>query len=239
VPACSLLPDMPLRLRKRTSLFEVPVEHMVLRINGPEDLYEEARAVGMHFWEQIQSFSVRHPLFSSSKRPLAVPEDAPPIIREMAELSGLAGVGPMFAFRGALTEFVGRKVGERLREVMVSCGGDHYVLTRRRARLAVQNPTGERGSSLAIVVKPELGPQGIYTTVGNPYFARGMSDGLVVVATSCIVADAAAAGASAILGKPGGLGVALRYLKGISGVHGAVVFRGDRIGVAGSLELAA
>jgi ApbE superfamily uncharacterized protein (UPF0280 family) len=230
---------MPLRLWHKARHFDVPVEHMVLRITGPEELYEEARAAGMHFWEQIQSYAVRNREFQSSKRPLAVPEAAPSIIREMTELSGRAGVGPMFAFRGALTEFVGRMMAGRVREVMVSCGGDHYVVTRRRARLAVHHPGYARGDSLAVVVKPELGPQGIYTTVGKLELPREAGDGLVVVANSCILADSAAAAASAILAKPGALRAALRYLRGIPGVHGALVMRGERIGVAGSLELAA
>ena len=87
---------------------------------------------------------------------------------------------------------------------------------------------------MAVVLKPALGAQGIYSTLGN-----GSGDGLVVVATSCILADAAAAAATAILAKPGRLDAALRHLNGILGVHGAIVVRGDRIGVAGSLELAA
>ncbi|HYV01994.1 MAG TPA: hypothetical protein VEM93_06620 [Actinomycetota bacterium] len=219
--------------RRRTGHFDVPVEHLVLRITGPDDLYEEARAAGMSFWEQIQSFAVRNRDFQNRKRPMLVPVGAPPIIREMAELSARAGVGPMFAFQGALTEFVGRTMANRLRETVVSCGGDHYVVSRRRTRLPLHQP-GVANGSLGIVLKPDLGPQGVYSTLG-----KGQADGLVVVASSCILADAAAAAASAILTKRGAFGAALRYLKDIPGVHGAVVVQGERIGVAGSLELAA
>ena len=206
---------------------------MVLRITGPGDLYEEARAAGMHFWEQIQSFAVRHREFQISKRPLPVPEDAAPIVRRMVELSALAGVGPMFSFQGALTEFVGRMVAQRVHEVVVSCREDRFVVTRHRARLPLRKGSAA-SPPLAVVLKPTLGPHGIYSTLG-----RGSGDGLVVVATSCILADAAAAAANAILARPGRLGSALRHLNAISGVHGAIVIRGDRIGVAGSLELAA
>src|SRR2546427_8230739 len=97
-------------LRKRSVHFDVPIQDLTLRIAGPEELYEEARAAGMQFWEQIQSYAIRHPGFQSSKRPLSVPEDAPEIVRQMAAQTGLAGVGPMFAFRGALTEFVGKRL---------------------------------------------------------------------------------------------------------------------------------
>jgi ApbE superfamily uncharacterized protein (UPF0280 family) len=231
---------MPLLARRRLHrFFDVPVQDLVLRVAGPQDLYEEARAAGLHFWEQVQSYAIRHPEFRTSKRPLPVPPEAPPIVREMVQSSAAAGVGPMFTFQGALTEYVGRRLAPALSEVVVSCGGDHFVIARRRARLAVRPPTRGGRDALAVVVKPELGPHGIYTTVGRVHLPREGADGLVVVARSCLLADAAAAAASAILSRPGSCRPALDYLNGLDGVHGAIVIRGARIGVAGALELAA
>jgi uncharacterized protein len=226
---------MPL-LKRRTRHFDVPVQDMLLRISGPEELYEEARAAGMQFWEQIQAYAIRHPGFQSTKRPLSVPEDAPEIVRQMAAQTGLAGVGPMFAFRGALTEFVGRKMAAMLGEVIVTCGSDHYVVSSRRARLGLRGG-GERG--LAVVIKPELGPQGIFSSLDPAQRDLEMAEGLVVVARSCILADAAAAAATAILTKPNSFRSALGYLRRLPGVHGAMLIRGENIGVAGALELAA
>lgn len=226
---------MPL-LKKRTRHFDVPVQDMLLRISGPEELYEEARAAGMQFWEQIQAYAIRHPGFQSSKRPLPVPENAPEIVRQMAAQTGLAGVGPMFAFRGALTEFVGRKMAAELGEVIVTCGSDHYVVSSRRARLGL-NRAGEHG--LAVVIKPELGPQGIFSSLDAKQRDPEMAEGLVVVARSCILADAAAAAATAILTKPSSFRPALAFLRRLPGVHGALLIRGENIGVAGALELAA
>jgi ApbE superfamily uncharacterized protein (UPF0280 family) len=229
---------MPLRWRTRYEPFDVPVQDLILRITGPEDLYEEARAVGMQFWEQIQSYSIRNPDFRISKRPIDSPEGAPEVVRRMITEAAVAGVGPMFTFQAALTEEVGRRLAERLGDVIVSCGGDHFVVAHRRARLPV-HPAGRHGSALAIVVKPELGPQGIHTTTGGDLPAGAAADGLVVVARSCILAAAAATAASAILSKPDSLRMTLSYLQQMQGVHGAVVVRGERIGVAGNLELAA
>jgi hypothetical protein len=64
-------------------------------------------------------------------------------------------------------------------------------------------------------------------------------DGLAVLAESCMLAGAAAAGVQAILTKENGLHGALTYLKQVTGVIGGVVFLGERIGMAGGLELAA
>jgi ApbE superfamily uncharacterized protein (UPF0280 family) len=225
---------MPL-LKRRTRHFDVPVQDMLLRISGPEELYEEARAAGMQFWEQIQAYAIRHPGFQSSKRPLSVPEDAPEIVRQMAAQTGLAGVGPMFAFRGALTEFVGRKLAPSLHEVIVTCGSDHYVVSNKRARLGLRGGT----QAMALVIKPELGPQGVFSSLDPAHRDPEMAEGLVVVARSCILADAAAAAATAILTKPDSFRATLAYLRRLPGVHGALLVRGEHIGVAGALELAA
>jgi uncharacterized protein len=224
-------------LRRKSEHVDVPVQDLLLRITGPEDVYEEARAIGMLFWEQVQSFAIRNPDFQRSKRPVQVAASAPSIVREMATLSALAGVGPMLTFRGALTEFVGRRMAELMPEVTVSCGEDHYVVARRRARLGFF--TGQRPEGLAVVVKPELGPHGVYMDLKGGARPGEIADGLLVVSTSCIVADASAAAARAILSKPNSLKTALAYLRGVPGVHGGIVIQGDRIGVAGGLELAA
>jgi hypothetical protein len=228
---------VPLRSRRKSRFFEVLVQDMVLRVAGPEELYEQARASGMQFWEQLQSYSIRNPAFRTSKRPLQLPEDAPAPLRRMADLAAHAGVGPMFTFQGALAEFVGRALARTEDEVLVSSGGDHFVIAKRRARLHVHPGVG--GSAISVVVKPELGPQGIYTTTGRQYLPTDTGDGVVIVAASSILADAAAAGALAILSKPNSLRAALTYLRRLSGVHGAMVVRGDRVGLAGNLELAA
>jgi ApbE superfamily uncharacterized protein (UPF0280 family) len=226
---------MPSRLRRRLSYIDVPVHDMTLRVAGTEDLYEEVRAMAMHFWEMLQSYSVRHPGFQRSKRPISVPEPAPQVVREMARLAATAGVGPIFTFQGALTEYVGQALAQVQPEVNVSCGGDHYLVARHRAKLAIQGGP----PNLAVVIRPELGPQGVYTAVGGSAFLGRSADGLVVVASSCILADAAAAAATAILARPQSMRTALSFLQKLRGVHGAMVVRGEQIGVAGRLELAA
>jgi uncharacterized protein len=228
---------LPLRARRKSRFFEVLVQDMVLRVAGPEELYEQARASGMQFWEQLQSYSIRNPDFRTSKRPLHLPEDAPAALRRMADVAAHAGVGPMFTFQGALAEFVGTALARTQDEVLVSSGGDHFVIAKRRARLHVHPGVG--GSAISVVVKPELGPQGIYTTTGRQYLPTDTGDGVVIVASSSVLADAAAAGALAILSKPNSLRAALTYLRRLGGVHGAMVVRGDRVGLAGNLELAA
>jgi hypothetical protein len=53
-----------------------------------------------------------------------------------------------------------------------------------------------------------------------------------------LAAAAAAAGVQALLPKDRGFAQAVRYLRGVPAVRGGVFVVGERIGLAGSLEIA-
>lgn len=223
-------------LRRRPKSFDIQVQDLVLHISAPEDFAEESRAAALSFWEQLESYGLRYPQFRQSKRPLGeVAADAPPIVREMVQASAAAGVGPMFTFRGAVVDQVGRFLADQLHELTVACDGDYYLRSRKRMKLAVKRRGGE---PLTVALPPSGDPVGVSTTLGRGRGGAG-PDGLAVIASSCMLADAAAAGVQAVLGKPDGFGMALRYLQQVAGVRGGVVVVGEKIGVAGGVEIAA
>jgi hypothetical protein len=220
-------------LRRKPRVFDIQVQDMVLHITAAADLNEESRAAALSFWEQLHAYTLRNPEIRTSKRPIEIPEDAPQIVREMVGAAARAGVGPMFSFRGAVTDHVGRFLARDLDEVTVSCGGDFFILARKRQKLTIH--TKPEGGGIAVVVQPRKVGVGVATTVAP----GSRLDGLAVLAESCMLADAAAAGVHAILPKPDGFHLALAYLRKVPGVVGAVVVQGDRIGVAGGVEIAA
>jgi hypothetical protein len=222
-------------LKRRAKSFDIQVQDMVMHINAPDDFAEESRAAALSFWEQLQSYALRNPQFRTSKRPLtSVPEDAPEVVREMVTASRNAGVGPMFTFRGAVTDQVGRFLSGSLSEVTVSCDGDYFIQTKKRMRLAVKR---HGGAPIVVAVEPSKRGVGVSTTLGRGRDHAG-PDGLAVIASSCMLADAAAAGVQALLPKEGGFKLALQYLRKVPGVRGGVVVVGERIGVAGGVEIA-
>jgi ApbE superfamily uncharacterized protein (UPF0280 family) len=188
----------------------------------------------LSFWEQLQAYALRNPTVRTSKRPIEEPQDAPTIVRELVRAARTAGVGPMYSFQGAVTDHVGRFLTRSARDVTVACGGDYFIASKKRQKLTVFR--GLTGGSLALVVPPTPGGVGISTSAGR---GRVAIDGLVVVAGSCMLAEAAAAGVEAILPKEHGFRAALSYLKKVPGVLGGVVIAGDTIGLAGGVELAA
>jgi ApbE superfamily uncharacterized protein (UPF0280 family) len=221
-------------LRRRAKAFEIQVQDLTLHITAPEDFAEESRAAALSFWEQLQSYGVRDPDFRSSKRALTrVATDAPPIVQEVVSAASAAGVGPMFSFRGAVVDSVGRFLGEQTGDVTVACDGDYFIKAKKRMKVAVRRRGGE---PLTIVLAAAKGV-GLSTTLGRGRGGAG-PDGLAVIAQSCMLADAAAAGVQACLRKPDGFGMALHYLQRVPGVTGGVVVVGDRIGVAGGVEIA-
>jgi len=224
-------------LRRKSQSFTLQIQDFTLRVNAPEEFYEESRAAALSMWEQVQSYSVRNPAFRTSKRPVEVPEEAPAVVREMALVAASAGVGPVFTIQGALTDHVGRYLARNLQEVLVSSGGDHFIRSRKRMKLPV-HVAGD-GTTLSVIADPRRGPVGVSTTLGKGQLPAATVDGMAVLATSCALADAAAAAAMAILGRADSFKQALAYLQEIEGVRGAVVVRGEQIGVAGGVEVAA
>lgn len=221
-------------LKRKPRTFDIQVQDMTLHIQAGTDFNEECRAVALSFWEQLNAYTLRNPDMRNSKRPIEVPGDAPEIVREMVAAARRAGVGPMYSFQGAVTDYVGRFLLQKVSEVIVNCEGDYFILGRRRQKLTVlRRPNG---SGVAIVVPASRQGVGISMSVGRGHAAV---DGLAVLADSCMVADAAAAGVQAILPKENGLRSALAYLKQVRGVLGGLVVIGDRIGVAGRVEIAA
>jgi len=223
--------------RKRTQVFNVQVQDIVLRVNAPPDFFEECRAAALSMWEQVSAYSARNPHFRSSKRPVEVPDEAPPVIREMAAAARAAGVGPVFTIQGALADHVGRYLGRSLSDVLVSGGGDYYIKSRKRMKLLVHRDAS--GDELGVIVDPKSGTHGVSTALGRGQLPAPTVDGLAVLGRSCTIADAAAAAAMAILSRPGSFKAALDYLRGIDGVHGAMIIKGENIGVAGGVEVAA
>jgi ApbE superfamily uncharacterized protein (UPF0280 family) len=140
----------------------------------------------------------------------------------------------MFTFRGAVVDQVGRFLADQLSEVTVACDGDYFIKARKRVKLAVKR---HGGAPITVALEPAARGRGVSTTLGRGRGGGG-PDGLAVLAKSCMLADAAAAGVQALLPKPDGFGMALHYLRKVRGVNGGVVVIGDRIGFAGGVEIA-
>ena len=124
-------------LKRRPKSFDIQVQDMTLHITASDDLAEESRAAALSFWEQLESYALRYPEFSRSKRPLdGLAAGAPRLVREMLSAASAAAVGPMFTFRGAVVDHVGRFLAESAAIVTTA-----HAPGRRRAAAGSSQPT--------------------------------------------------------------------------------------------------
>ena len=156
----------------------------------------------LSFWEQLQSYALRNPEFRRSQAAVAPRAGgrARHRARDGRGVQRARGSGRCSRSAGAVTDQVGRFLAGSLSEVTVSCDGDYFIQTQEADALAVRR---HGGAPIAVAVEPVPGGVGVSTTLGRGRGGGG-PDGLAVLATSCMLADAAAAGVQAILPKHDG-----------------------------------
>lgn len=219
--------------------FHVAVKETNLLILATADLTAAVRDLVITARYHLETWINDHPGFRESFVPVAVPDTAPPIVRLMAAAAAAAGVGPMAAVAGAVSEIVSSGLAPPDRELIIENGGDVYLSSRRERTVGIF--TGERhlDVSLGIKVAPETTPVGVCTSSGRigHSVSLGDSSAATLIAPSAALADAAATAVGNLVRGPDGVRAALGAAQEIPGVLGAVVVRNGEVGVWGSVEL--
>lgn len=182
---------------------------------------------------------VRDPAYRTSLVPVAVPRDAPEVVRAMADAASLWDVGPMAAVAGAIAQIVGEAIASDGERVIVENGGDIYARADGLVRCAVY--AGERSpfrDRLAFAVDARDGV-GVCTSSGvvGPSLSFGKADAVVVIAKSAAIADAAATAIANRIRTPADVGPVVEQASGGPGLRGLVACCGDRLALWGDLEL--
>src|SRR4030042_4455115 len=107
--------------------FGVTVKETDLYIRASSNLEAEATEAIIKCRTPLEKYIKSHPLFLHSIEPFSVEEDAPVIVRDMAQAASIAGVGPMAAVAGAIAEAVGKYLLAHTIEVIVENGGDIFM----------------------------------------------------------------------------------------------------------------
>lgn len=219
--------------------FEVVHGETDLFVAAASDLAEEALDVVKDLRRALDGYVLTHPWFAESLSPVPVEEDAPGIVRSMAEAAVRTGVGPMAAVAGAVAEAVARALQPRSREVIVENGGDVFVLSAKERRVRLDAGDSALSGRVALRIGPATEGIAVCTssaTVG-PSLSLGSAHAATVVAVSGALADAAASVLGNLLHDPADIARALERVLAIEGVLGAVAVVGDTIGAAGAVRL--
>ena len=140
--------------------FQVVVEETDLHVTACCDLVQEIAAYVTELRGQLKAFITHSPQFQESLAPLAVPDSAPEIIQRMAHATAIAGVGPMAAVAGTISQLVCEKFVSQSAELIVENGGDVYMMSTKE-RVAGLLPDPHSEATIGVVVHAEEFPVAI------------------------------------------------------------------------------
>ena len=220
--------------------FTVVVRESDLYVRATRNLSRKALKVLLKHRASLEEYIQRNPAFLSSLEPLAVGQDAPLIVKAMAEAAEKVGVGPMAAVAGAIAEYVGKDLFPFSREVIVENGGDIFLKTQKTRSIGIY--AGESSpftGRLALIIEPKETPLGICTSAGTVghSLSFGKCDAAILLSPSASLADAAATAVGNIIRSADDIQKGIDFAKGVEGIKGVVIIKDDRIGVWGDVRL--
>ncbi|AFM39654.1 hypothetical protein Desaci_0592 [Desulfosporosinus acidiphilus SJ4] len=177
--------------------------------------------------------------FLKALTPYEVPEDAPAIVKTMAEAGRMAGVGPMAAVAGAVAEWVGKAIAKRSRDVIVENGGDIFMKTTRFRKVGIFAGDSPLSNRIALEVHPEQTPLGICTSSGKvgPSLSFGKADAVVVLSSSVALADAVATACGNLVQSERDLEKAVNFASQIPGISGCLAIKKDQLAAWGTMKI--
>lgn len=219
--------------------FEVKLKETDLYISAEKDLSNEAMEAVKIYRKDLEDFMEKHPVFKDTFKPYAVPDDAPQIIKDMAEAASRVNVGPMAAVAGAIAERVGRDLLKLSKQAIVENGGDIFIETSVPRSIGIFAGSSPLSNKIAINIRPEQTPLGVCTSAGTvgPSVSLGAADAVVVLSRWAALADAAATAIGNRVHQKEDIDQALKYAQEIEGILGVLIIKEDRMGAWGEVDI--
>jgi ApbE superfamily uncharacterized protein (UPF0280 family) len=224
---------------KELVAFNVTVKETDLYIRARSDLKSKAHELVVKYRRMLEEYIERHPSFITSLEPVAVDDDAPPLVRDMAKAAKKTGVGPMAAVAGAIAEAVGSELLYFSPEVIVENGGDIYIKSSEKRLIGIYAGKSTLTGRVGLEIKAEDTPLGVCTssgTVGHS-LSYGKADAVIVLSPSTALADAAATSIGNRILKPKDIPAGIEFAQTIKGLKGLVIIQGEQMGVWGEVKL--
>lgn len=219
--------------------FNVTVKETDLYIRARRNLTAKASKAVVKYRTPLEEYIESHPLFLSSLEPCSVEEDAPAIIRDMAQAAQAVGVGPMAAVAGAVAEAVGKDLLAYAPEIIVENGGDIFMKISKTRLIGIYADKSPLTGKIALEIRPEETPLGICTssgTVGHS-FSLGTADAVIALSHSTALADAAATAIGNKIKAAEDIAAAIEQAQNIDGLTGAVIIKDDKMGLWGRVKI--
>lgn len=189
-------------------------------------------------WD-IENYINKDHHFLTALKPIPVGINAAPIVKEMAEQSRKANVGPMSTVAGAIAEFLGNdllKAGYK--DVIVENGGDIFLKTRKTRKVGVYVGRSKLWNKLQLEIRPKDMPLGICTssgTIGHS-LSFGCADSVVILSKSASLADSVATATANRINSKEDLQRALDFARSVQGILGVVIILKNNLITWGKVE---
>jgi hypothetical protein len=181
----------------------------------------------------------RQPEFLHALEPIQELTRVEPIISRMYKASRIAGVGPMAAVAGGISQEVALRLAAKSREVIVENGGDNYLVLQQPALSTIYAGQSRLSGQIGLKIQPSQTPLAVCTSSGTVGHSKslGRADAATVLSQEACLADAAATAAANLVQSEQDLEQALEFAMNLPGVLGAVLIQGDALAAHGDLEL--
>jgi len=219
--------------------FEIIEKETDLLVLAKENLYDKALAYALKYRSEIEKYIEQDPQFAKTLSPYRIRYDAPPIIKEMAQASRRAKVGPMAAVAGSLAEFIGKDLMIFSEEVVVENNGDIFLKIVQTKKVALYTGESKAFANMALEIEPREEPFAICSSTGTDErtFSFGKADAVYVIAKSTPLADAAATAIGNWVNDVSDIDQALKKARKIRGLDGVLIIKEDQLGALGRIKL--
>jgi len=221
--------------------FTIAVKETDLYIRARRNLQRKALKALLKHRAPVENYIKRHPAFLAALTPFPIQDDAPQIVKQMAEAAEKVGVGPMAAVAGAIAECVGRELLTFSPEVIVENGGDLFLKISKQRVVGVYAGMSYFTGRIALEINPEQTPLGVCTssrTVGHS-LSLGQADAVIVLSRSCALADAAATAIGNLIDGPDGISSAIEFAQHVDGLVGVAIIKDEKMGLWGEMKICA
>jgi ApbE superfamily uncharacterized protein (UPF0280 family) len=219
--------------------FNIIVEETDCNISAVINLQSKARKSILKYRAILKKYITSHPLFLTTLEPFPVEEDAPLIVKAMAEAGEKAAVGPMAAVAGAIAHFTGNELARFSPEIIIENGGDIYLRSRQDRLIGIYAGRSPLSGKLGLEIAGQDKPMGISTssgTVGHS-LSFGKADAVVVLAETAILSDAIATGMGNLILQASDIPAGIERAQKIPGIKGVVIIKDEEIGMWGDIKL--
>lgn len=188
--------------------------------------------------DDIESYIKTNGEFFTTLEPLDVSEDAPPIVKEMADVAKKTGIGPMAGVAGAISDFLGRDLLGLCSEVIIENGGDIFLKSEKARYIRIYTGEFNPYKRLNLEVKSEGKLLGVCTSSGKigHSLSFGNADLVTVISDRAVLADSVATQTANLVKTKTDIEKAVDFAKNILGVKGVVIIFDDVLASFGEIQ---